>query len=69
MGLAAMGRAKNRKGAGAAADWLAAREWLLSARRDRDRLLAQAGPWSFSREETETLGQAIAECDQSPATK
>jgi hypothetical protein len=64
MGLVEMERAKKTAGpAAAAASWQRAREWFLGARRDRDRLVAQAGPWSFSREETETIVNALSECD------
>lgn len=63
MGLVEMERAKKIAGPAAAASWQRAREWFLGARRDRDRLVAQTGSWTFSREETETIGRALAECE------
>jgi len=64
MGLVEMARAKAASGTVAAAHWKRAREWLLGARRDADRLLAKGSySWMLGREQSEVIDSALAECE------
>ena len=64
MGLVEMGRAKQATGsaATASAHWRRSRDWLLDAQGGYERLLARQGIWTHSREESEAIAAALAEC-------
>ena len=64
MGLVEMARAKQTAGSAAAAlaHWRRARNWLLDAQRGYERLFARQGIWTHSREESEAITAALAEC-------
>lgn len=69
MGLADMVRAKAASGPEAAERRRRARAWLLAAERERETLEARVGPWSLSREESEMIARAMAECDGASAAR
>jgi len=69
MGLAEIWRVRSASGPEASRRRDRARAWLLAADRERAALAARAGPRSFSREESEMLVKAIAECDGTGAAR
>jgi non-specific serine/threonine protein kinase/serine/threonine-protein kinase len=64
MGLVEISRAKSAAGTASTSHWRRARDWLVAARDDCARLTARDGPYELSREESESIDAALAECDE-----